>query len=76
MMRIEDRFERILKDLDVCTRQVGRGATLHNNLDAKVDAHRLKKILQDVRAKLRIEYFAFEDAVKPIPRLAEKDNCI
>lgn len=67
-MTLETRFERILKDLDRCTQAVGLGAKLLQSLDEKVAAHRLKKVLSECRAKLRVEVFEFQHAVSVIPR--------
>lgn len=67
-VKIEDRFERILKDLDRCAQQVNRGSRLLDNLDAKVDARRLQTVLERCRSQLRVEVFAFQDAVSLLPR--------
>lgn len=61
-MKATNRYERIMKDLDALTTAVDVGAKVHTNLDAKVDAYRLKTILQRVRCQLRVEYFAIQDA--------------
>ena len=72
--RLCRRYERILRDLDVLTRGVRAGALAHSSLDEKVDARRLQTVLEQVRAKLRVEVFALEDAVRELPNKETEDD--
>ncbi len=60
------RFERILKDLDRCEAYTRKGALAHKTLSSKVAAQHVHRAVTEARRGLRVLYYEFEDAVRPL----------
>ncbi len=64
-MKPIERFERILKDLDVCGQLASGGSLAHKTINDKVAAVNVEMAIRKVRRVLQAMYYGFEDAVRP-----------
>jgi hypothetical protein len=76
-MKLMDRFERVLKDLDALTRYAREGLNAHETLDAKLVAIKVQNLLSDTRRALRLQYFKVEDTFSSLHTCSdcEKLSC-
>ncbi len=65
-MTLIDRFERVLKDLDVLTRYAREGSKAHETLNTKLAATKVQNLLSATRRTLRLQYFEVEDTFSPL----------
>jgi hypothetical protein len=62
-MRI-GQYEQVLKQIDRWAQEAGACARAKSDLDEKVSMHKFRKMLEEVRARLRVHYFDAEDVHK------------
>lgn len=65
-MKLINRYERVLKDLDVLTRYVSEASLTHDKLDDKRNAQNVIYNIIAARRNLRLRYFDFEDAISSL----------
>lgn len=63
-MKISNRVERILKDLDVLAREMDTVAKSGAILETKVERLRIVKMLRKCRSDVRLKLFDIEDCEK------------
>lgn len=61
-----------LKALDVMATHARDAAPLMDGLDAKIEAHRMSKAIDEARRQIRLYHFVYEDVLSAIDKHKEQ----
>ena len=74
-MKLRDRTERVLKDLDNLHRSIGKASLATSILQEKVDLHRLRSEISDARSVMLCRIFDIEDAQANCDKVENCPEC-